>query len=127
MLKKLEENQETKVIELTSEYEELRYCYGLSDDDECIIRLYDNKSNVHLQSIIISHPIALLRNLPDFSKNLNIPISDLEINLIGFIAPSGDFSKIPDNIVISPYLYYKKPDEVSVNVGSDTSIPPVED
>lgn len=126
MLKKLDENVETKTLELVSEYEELRFQFGLSGDDECIIRLYDNKSRVFLQSIIVSHPITFLRNLPDFAKNLNIPISDLEICLIGFISPFGDFSKITDNIIISPYLYFKKPDEVSVNVGSDGSTPPVE-
>lgn len=126
MLKKKNENVETKKIELTSDYDELRYSHGLSEHDECILRLYDNKSHVHLQSIIVSHPVTFLRNLPDFAKNLNIPISDLEIILVGFISPSGDFSKLPEENIISPYLYFKKPDEVSVNVGSDDSTPPVE-
>lgn len=126
MLRKIDANVETKEIQLISEYEELRLRYGLSDDDECIIRLYDNKSRVFLQSIIISHPISFLRNLPDFSKNLNLPVSDLEIILVGFLSPFGDFSKISENIIVSPYLYFKKPDDVSVNVGSDGSTPPVE-
>lgn len=127
MLKKNDVNVETKTLEQISEYEELRFRFGLSDDDECIIRLYDNKSRVFLQSIIVSHPVSFLRNLPDFAKNLNIPISDLEICLVGFISPFGDFSKITDNIIISPYLYFKKPEDVSVNVGSGSSTPPVED
>lgn len=97
-----------------------------SDSDECILRLYDNKSNILLQTIVVSHPISFLRNLPDVSKQLHIPISDIDIILIGFINLCNGLIEIPDRPIISPYLYFKKPDDVSVNVGSADSTPPVE-
>lgn len=93
---------------------------------QCILSLEDNKSNIIVQHVVVKHPLDFIRNLNDFSKNLRLPVSDLNIILSGFITKTLTFKEADDFIIISPYVYFKKPDEVNIEVGSDASVPPTE-
>lgn len=98
----------------------------VANGDQCIISLEDNKSNIILQHVVVKHPLDFIRNLNDFSKNLRLPVSDLNILLIGFISSDFSLHKAVDINTISPYVYFKKPEETNIEVGSDASVPPTE-
>lgn len=87
-----------------------------SENDECIIRVYDNKSNVLLQSIIVKHPVIFIRGLQEFCKSVNLPVSDVSICLIGFVSVDSNLFAIDDIVEISPYVYFKKPEEEKQSV-----------
>lgn len=80
-------------------------------NEECILRIFDNKSDVLLQTICVKHPVSFIRNLPDFAKNCNIPVSDVSVQLIGYILKDNNLEAV-DIVEISPYVYFKKPDVI---------------
>lgn len=93
---------------------------------QCILSLRDNKSNIILQHVVVKHPLDFIRNLNDFSKNLRLPISDLNILLTGYISSTLTLHEVDDVVTISPFVYFKKPEEVTVEAGSGASVPPTE-
>lgn len=115
-----------KKIENLEDFNVVKVQYQFKDNDECILRLFDNKSDILLQTIVVNHPVSFMRNLPEISQSLKIPVSDVEIKLIGFVSDVNGLIEVKDCPVISPYIYFKRPDELSVNVASDGSNPPVE-
>lgn len=98
----------------------------LDNNYQCILSLEDNKSKIILQHVVVKHPLDFIRNLNEFSKNLRLPVSDLDILLTGYI--SSNCSPVPSDeiVTISPYVYFNKPEETSIEVGSDDSSPSVE-
>lgn len=93
---------------------------------QCILSLKDNKSHIFLQHVVVKHPLDFIRNLNEFSKNLRLPVSDLDIILTGYISNTLSLQEVDDLITISPYVYFNKPEETSIEVGSDASVPPTE-
>lgn len=89
--------------------------YPVSSDKECILRIYDNKSDVLLQTIVVKHPVIFIRGIQEFCKNLNIPVSDVSVQLVGFISDVFSLGEIEEPIEISPYVYFKKPEETVVS------------
>lgn len=98
----------------------------ISNGYKCIIVIDDNKSNITVHSGIVNHPLDFIRNLNEFSKQVRLPVSDMTILLVGYIGKNFGLYETEDFIEISPYVYFKKPDEVNVSVGSDDSVPPTE-
>lgn len=101
-----------KIIENLKELNEILRVSNNGGDEECILRIFDNKSDVLLQTVCVKHPVSFIRNLPDFAKNCNIPVSDISIQLIGYISHCCNLSEVEDIVEISPYVYFKKPEEV---------------
>lgn len=94
---------------------------------KCILVIEDNKTHIQVQEVIVNHPIEYIRNLNEISKALRLPVSDMDIILVGFLGKGYTLSEISDPVPeISPYIYFNKPEEVSVNVGSVDFTPPVE-
>lgn len=79
--------------------------------DECILRVYDNKSEIVLQTVVIKHPVIFIRGIQEFSKEFSIPISDLSVRLVGFISKDNMLNSCYDVFEISPYVYFSKPKE----------------
>lgn len=98
----------------------------LKKGKHCVLAVFDNKSDVVIQYVIVKHPLDFIRNLNEISKNLRLPVSDMDINLIGFVSPECNLSEVEDIIEISPYVYFKKPEETTIDVGSDATVPPTE-
>lgn len=102
----------------------------ISDDikqgKNCVLAVFDNKSDIVIQYVIVKHPLDFIRNLNEISKNLRLPVSDMDINLIGFVSSDCKLSEVEDIVEISPYVYFKKPEDVDVSVGSDTPVPSTE-
>lgn len=101
-----------KTIENLDSLNELLQCSS-SGDDECVLRIYDNKSNILLQSVVVKHPIIFVRGIQDFCKSCNLPVSDVSIQLVGFISHLSELTSIDEICEISPYVYFKKPDDVN--------------
>lgn len=101
-----------KTIETLEDFNSVKLQYQFKANDECIIRLYDNKSEVSLQTIVVNHPISFLRNLQDFCKTMNLPVSDVDIKLIGFISDINGLVEVLDCPSISPYIYFQRPEVV---------------
>lgn len=108
-----------KIIEKLDDLNSLIQSQSKSSGSSCILVCFDNKSNVKLQSLIVEHPVSFIRNLPQFSKDFNIPVSDVSIQLVGFISPSCGLREIDDIVEISPYIYFKKPDDVNVETSKE--------
>lgn len=96
-------------------------------ENDCILVIYDNKSQIPLQTIVVHHPLDYIRNLNEVSKNLRLPVLDIDIKCIGYIDKDFNLFKLEDTYLISPYVYFNKPEDVSIDVGSNSSTPPVED
>lgn len=113
---------------LIEKIEELNLLIGdkINKGKNCIIAIKDNKSDITIQYVIVKHPLDFIRNLNDFSKNLHIPASDMSILLIGFVGQELSLEEVDDIMEISPFVYFKKPEETIINVGSDDSSPSVE-
>lgn len=94
-----------KRIENQNELQDLMQVLG---DEECVLRLYDSKSNVLLQTIVVKHPIIFIRGIQEFCKSVNLPVSDLSVRLIGFITTDNKLNTSDDVYEISPYVYFKK-------------------
>lgn len=80
-------------------------------NEECILRVYDNKSDVLLQTVVVKHPVIFIRGIQDFCKSLNLPVSDISVRLVGFISENSNLDEIDDIVEISPYVYFNKPKE----------------
>lgn len=78
---------------------------------ECILRIYDNKSDVLLQTVVVKHPVLFIRGIQDFSKSVSMPISDLSIRMIGMVDKNSCLFEVPEIAEISPFVYFKKPEE----------------
>lgn len=98
--------------------------HAISQD--CIICIQDNKSGLNVSNFIVKHPVELMRNLNEISKTCRLPISDMDIIFVGFLFQNLTLISLEEKTLLSPYIYFKRPDEVSVDVGSDGSTPPVE-
>lgn len=98
----------------------------INQGQNCILAIKDNKSDITIQSVIVKHPIDFLRNLNEYSNNLRIPVSDMSLLLVGYISSCFNLEEVDDIVEISPYVYFKRPEEVNINVGSDDSNPSVE-
>lgn len=96
----------------------------LLDDFKCangevILRVYDNKSDVLLQSIIVKHPILFIRGIQDFCKTVNLPVSDVSVRFVGMIDEYSCFTAISEIVEISPYVYFNKPKEEAATTQDD--------
>lgn len=78
---------------------------------ECVLRLYDNKSDILLQTIVVKHPVVFIRGIQDFCKNVSLPVADLSIRFVGMIDRNSCLFEIPEIVEISPYVYFKRPEE----------------
>ena len=85
-------------------------------EGESVLRLYDNKSDILLQTVVVRHPIMFIRGLQDFCKSINLPVSDLSIRFIGMIDKDSLFFESPEIAEISPYVYFTKPDSAESSV-----------
>lgn len=98
-----------KIIETKEQLEEV-----LVEDvryDECILRIYDNKSAILLQTVVVKHPIIFIRGIQEFCKSVNLPVSDISVQLVGYISHCNDLTSLEEVCEISPYVYFKKPDD----------------
>lgn len=102
-----------KTIETLKDLDIFLNEYPSSSDKECILRIYDNKSDVLLQTIVVKHPVIFIRGIQEFCKSTNLPVSDISVRLVGFISEEFNLGEIEEVIEISPYVYFKKPEEVS--------------
>lgn len=93
---------------------------------DCIICIQDNKSGLNVSNFIVKHPVELLRNLNEISKSCRLPVSDMDIIFVGFLFQNLALLSLEEKTLLSPYIYFKKPNEVSVDVGSDDSVPPTD-
>lgn len=84
----------------------------ITSKDECILRIYDNKSDTLLQTVVVKHPIIFIRGIQEFCKSANLPVSDISVNLVGFIYQESNLREISDIVELSPYVYFTKPEEV---------------
>lgn len=100
-----------KTIENLNDLNDLLRFDESGSDYECLLRVYDNKSDVLLQTIVVKHPVIFIRGLQDFCKNLNLPVSDISIQLIGYVSLRNNLLEIDDICEISPYVYFSKPKE----------------
>ena len=100
-----------KKIETAKDLNDFLVVNSPAQDYECILRVYDNKSDVLLQTIVVKHPVIFIRGLQDFCKSVNLPVSDVVVYFVGFISPDSNLSEIPDIVEVSPYVYFKKPKE----------------
>ena len=105
-----------KKLECAKDLNDFLLCESKSGD-ESILRVYDNKSDVLLQTVVVKHPVIFIRGLQDFCKSVLLPVSDVSIRLIGFISEFSELKAIADIVEISPYVYFSKPkEEVTSNV-----------
>lgn len=84
-------------------------------DYECVLRVYDNKSDVLLQTVVVKHPVLFIRGLQEFCKSVSLPVSDVSVHLIGYISLRNNFFEVDDICEISPFIYFKKPEETVVS------------
>lgn len=98
----------------------------IENGKRCILVIEDNKSHIQVQQVIVNHPLDYIRNLNEISKGLRLPVSDMDIILVGYLGKGYSLHELETIPEISPYVYFKKPDEVIVDVGSDDSVPPTE-
>lgn len=106
-----------KIIEKIKDLNDLLFAQSTTND-ECILRVYDNKSNILLQTVVVKHPVIFIRGLQDFCKSVNLPVSDVSVHLIGFISENSNLVEIDDIVEISPYVYFNRPKE-EVNSSED--------
>lgn len=99
-----------KKLESSKDLNDFLMCESKTGD-ESILRVYDNKSDVLLQTVVVKHPVIFIRGLQDFCKSVGLPVSDVSVNLIGFISEFSDLKEIDDIVEISPYVYFNKPTE----------------
>lgn len=99
-----------KTIENLKELNDLLQLHSVSER-ECILRVYDNKSDILLQTVVCKHPIVFIRGIQEFCKSVNLPVSDVSVQLIGFISECSQLYEIEDIVELSPYVYFKKADE----------------
>lgn len=94
---------------------------------DCIICIQDNKSGLNVSNFIVKHPVELLRNLNEISKSCRLPVSDMDIIFVGFLFQNLQIFSLKEDekVLLSPYIYFKKPEEVSVKAGSEDSTTPV--
>lgn len=85
------------------------------DNGECILRVYDNKSDVLLQTVVVKHPVVFIRGIQEFCKTISIPVSDISVRFIGMIDCNSLLYEVPEICEISPYVYFKKPEETQVS------------
>lgn len=81
-------------------------------DYECVLRVYDNKSDVLLQTVVVKHPIIFIRGLQEFCKSVSLPVSDVSVHLVGYISLRNNLLEVNDICEISPFIYFKKPEEI---------------
>lgn len=103
-----------KIIETNEDLVQLLDEFNCANS-ECILRLYDNKSDVLLQTIVVKHPIIFIRGLQEFCKAASLPVSDVSIKFIGMIDRNSCIFEVPEIVEISPYVYFKKPEEANVS------------
>lgn len=97
-----------KTIEDLKSLNDVLVGYG---EEECILRIYDNKSDILLQTVVVKHPVIFIRGIQDFCKSVSLPVSDISVQLIGFVSKECNLFNIDDICEISPYVYFKKPEE----------------
>lgn len=77
-----------------------------------VVAFEDNKGNFSdISCSVYSSPIVALRDYSTILKNTKLPADDVSIHLI--LAFSEDKTEKFNDCYLSPYLYYKKPDEVN--------------
>lgn len=111
-----------KTVEFTDEVELKKFLLKagftydlLGSNDKYVIVYRDGKSGALIYQGIYDSPIVAIRDLNTIVPQVKIPVSDIVIQLVLAYNPS-DFKKKPvqfsDIVVLSPYLYFKKPDEI---------------
>ena len=99
-----------KIIEKNEDLVQLLNDFNCSNG-ECVLRLYDNKSDILLQTIVVKHPVLFIRGIQEFCKSTNLPVSDVSIRFIGMIDKNSCMFEIPEIVEISPYVYFKKAED----------------
>lgn len=105
-------------IELKKKLDELGVRYGDTYNDFYFLVVFrDNKGDVILTKDIYTSPIAAVRFLGTVIKQTNYPAEDIDIVLTYAIPQNIKPDENPDlnpvfcGYILSPYLYYKKPEE----------------
>lgn len=89
---------------------------------DCILSVSDNKSEICIQRVIVKHPVDFIRNLPDFAKTIHIPVSDIDLSCIGYIGENDNIISLGEqSFYISPFVYFKRPEDVETSVSSDSN------
>ena len=91
-----------KTIENLKDLNDLLRSNELGSDSECLLRVYDNKSDVLLQTVVVKHPVIFIRGIQEFCKNIQLPVSDVSVQLIGYISLGNNLYEIDDICEISP-------------------------
>lgn len=99
-----------KIIERNEDLVQLLDDFNCSNS-ECILRVYDSKSDICINTIVVKHPILFIRTIQDFCKSASLPVSDVSVRFVGKIDQNSCLQEIPEIVEISPYVYFKKPEE----------------
>lgn len=105
-------------IELKKALDDVSVRYGDTYNDFYFLCFFrDNKGDTVIAKDIFSTPIAAVRTLGTVIKQTNLPADDIDIILSYAIPQNIKPKENPDlqpvflGYKLSPYLYYKKPEE----------------
>ena len=85
-----------KIIETIKELNDILNDDQFGKKDECILRIYDNKSDILLQTVVVKHPVLFIRGIQDFCKSVSLPVSDISVNLVGYILEDNNLVEVSD-------------------------------
>lgn len=110
-------------VELKKMLDKNGFRYGdLGYNDKFVIVYRDTTCGSLIYQGIYDSPIVALRDLNTIVPQVKIPLKDIAIQLVLCYNPS-DLKKKPmqfsDIVLISPYMYYKKPDDAPAELKND--------
>lgn len=106
-----------KEEELKNELKSIGFDYGIgATDNRFVVQYLDNKSGATIrQPTYYQSPLEPIRTLQEFCNSLKFPVQDVCINLFGVCTKDKLCEIVPLDFELSPYLYYKKSEEVETS------------
>lgn len=103
-------------IKTENELKEFLLKYGVKfgktfNDFRFCISFYDNQTDSELYREVFEHPVHAIKMLNELCPKFKVSIEHVTIYLENCYKPfSDEFHNFKDNVILSPWIYYKKED-----------------